>query len=110
MQQKFNLPEKNLEYVSGDLSWHGDIKGNQTQQIQIVVRAKENAKNGSYARVSGSAISYFEAGYWGGTKSNSICILNSPEESCICVVNVGEEYCAEEVTNETATQQLTTRT
>lgn len=92
----FKLPD-NLEYVSGDIRWQGDIKGNRMKEIQITVRAKEPSKRVKesdyigYVEVSGT-VGHYEPGYThGGWDSKKICIVNFPQEQC-----------TEEIINETA--------
>lgn len=76
---EFELPDS-FEYVSGDISWKGQLEGNQKKEIEVIIKAKENTGN---FQVSGTVIDYItDNNFMGGRSSLKICVVNLPEESC----------------------------
>lgn len=85
---KITLPD-NLELVSGDLSWHGDIASSGELQIQATVRA---VKKG-IAEIKGEAISYKSGSVEGKAAFQYTCIKSVPSEACVVSTDLKWPLC-----------------
>lgn len=69
----------NLELVSGDLVWHGDIGSSDKPQIQAVVKAVQKG----IVEIKGQAISYKAGSVDGDIDFQYVCLKSMPTETCV---------------------------